>query len=199
MQRAAVLAVGRRRRRRFVQLGSAMALVVVLAATSVTVLALRGNRHTAVSPGGSSSTTTTTTTSPDGLTPKGWVPVDYGDIQISVPASWTFVDPEACTSGAKDTVYENVDIAMSCPRIAPGPGPSVALDAWPSVEPEPTGELTINGILVFKMGPGSYRAEGVDIGLVGSGATAILRTLTYSPRFVALGSGTAPPGPKSWS
>ncbi|HKH88525.1 MAG TPA: hypothetical protein VKA05_06860, partial [Acidimicrobiales bacterium] len=197
MQRAAVLAIARRRRRRVAQVGSAMALVLVLTSTSLTVLALRSNRHTAIVPGGTSTTTTSTVASPVG--PKGWVPVDYGDLQISVPPTWTFVDPEECAGGRKDTVYENIEFGVHCPAEHAGPGPSVALYAKPVVDTLPTSERTINGIVVFDMAPGRYEADDVVIQLTGSGAAAILRTLTYSPRYVALLPGKAPPVPKSWS
>lgn len=195
MQRAAVLAIARRRRRRAVQAVTVMALVVVLTATSLTVLALRGERRTTVRPGATTSTTTTSVVSP--VVPKGWVPVDYGDIQISVPANWKFVDPQACTDGTPDTVYENFS-GVFCPVIRPGPGPSVALDAS-SIVASPGDLLTINGIHVLKIGTDEYLTLGVRIQLTGSGAAAILQTLTYSPRDVAIRAGKAPPVPKSWS
>jgi hypothetical protein len=210
MQRAAVLGLARRRRRRLLQVVPVSVLVVALAITSVTVLVSRDDRGSAVVPGGRSSTTVPS--AQVSLTPKGWVPVDFGDVQISVPASWHFVDPQACSGGARDTVYVNFDVAIDCPHIPLGRGPSVALDvARCCYSPGPL--LTINGIHVVQaygsqdflqtnrrppLGAGQYITLGVGIQLIGADAAAILRTLTYSPRAVALRAGKAPAVAGSW-
>jgi hypothetical protein len=210
MQRAAVLGLVRRRRRRVLQLVPALALVLVLVATSVAVLVSRSDHRGSGVAIGSSTSTTTTTTAPSvapSLTPKGWVPVDFGDLQISVPASWKLVDPQVCSFGARDTVYVNQVKEAPCLGDAsdgvfpPDNGPSVALSvlrAMPSVEVVPADLITINGIHVLKVGLLEYLALGIGIHLVGRGTAAILRTLTYSPRDVALGAGKAPTVPESW-
>jgi hypothetical protein len=60
--------------------------------------------------------------------------------------------------------------------------------------------LVINRITVCNPGAGNYPvpALGVTIQVVGAESAAILHTLTYSPRAVALAAGPAPAVPASW-
>jgi hypothetical protein len=165
--------------------------------------------------GGPAAKGSTTTAAPSGpvlvvdqaVTPKGWVPVDYGDVQVSVPASWSFDVEEALCDPGPPGVVEVGPVSG-----APGCGGA------PSIEPESTatvlpltgpGRLSgrstkVNGVpvIVAGSGPGSAAyfipSLDADVNVTGSLGRRVLATLTYSPRAAVLSGEPLPTVPSSW-
>ena len=141
-------------------------------------------------------------------TPAGWVPVAFGDAQISVPAAWwVLYNSYPCPIGSPPgEVFVNPPPGgFACPLEA-APGPSTAVRFGPPTSPHSTvlgRPEAINGILVYPypMGPqSSYLVPslGVEITVDGPLGQRVLHTLTWSPRSVVLAPGSAPAIPSSW-
>ncbi|MGA3354482.1 MAG: hypothetical protein ABSD85_15065 [Acidimicrobiales bacterium] len=153
-------------------------------------------------------------------TPAGWVPVDYGDVQISVPASFGVYYPgqDSCrlwaTPGA---LFLGPLAADTAPRSCTAPGylPATTVDIVSvSVFKVPSGyvrgdHIVLNGILVYPVistGPQpplthvEYYAPSLGVVVTANGpmATKVTDTLTRSPRTLVLASGPAPAVPSSW-
>jgi hypothetical protein len=140
-------------------------------------------------------------------TPKGWVPVAYGDMQISVPAGWNASYEAYCQMPRPPgTVFVGPPSSNTsqCPLPLGQGGPEAYLG--PAAETM-TGwtRQTVNGVLLLKP-PSRDLAEGdyfvpflrLLLWLTGSNAQALLATLTYSPRAAVLSSGPLPTVPASW-
>lgn len=126
------------------------------------------------------------------VTPCGWIPVDYGDAQLSVPSDWV-VDIGPCPGPGSGTLYLH----------DPEPGnfcqlePADLNQAWiyPLSSPLPSHEVptVINGIDTYSP-IGGYPAVGgyavpslqIEVEAEGSVANEVLETLTCSPRTVVL-------------
>ena len=139
-------------------------------------------------------------------TTAGWVPVDYGNIQVSVP-------PEAVigSNGCPDpsvpvTVHLGRQPAgvLNCP-LEPAGGTTVTLESLPAGTP--TSGLaahTVNGIKEFSNFGSPATAQvlvpslGAEAQASGPLASRVLGTFTRSPRAVALAGGRAPGVPRSW-
>jgi hypothetical protein len=151
------------------------------------------------------------------LTPKGWVPITYGDGQISVPSTWL--------------VYRwGGNLGISGVPISPtgllrmmGPGTKsmessdgAVLDTANSLilsdlplndlnyrfTPSKATKLRVNGFVVARQRFGRfsmYQVAPLGVSLVLSGPLSdrVLQTLTYSPRAVVMGGGRARI-PQSW-
>jgi hypothetical protein len=141
------------------------------------------------------------------VTPSGWVPVDLGDAQISVPSGWK-VGYDTCKfSAPPGSVQISIPHDMVCPS---GPGvfnrfPAVYLvSTLTSFGPVVVVRKTINGIVVLETHSGapesSYVVPSLDISLdlVGAAAQRVIATLTYSPRAIVLSGKPAPTVPSSW-
>jgi hypothetical protein len=152
-------------------------------------------------------TTPTTTTLPSlvaNVTPVGWVPVDYGGAQISVPADWN-VSYDACPV-AQQPGSEFVGATSAyCPFAGALPGvPEVFLHSVPAGGSTVGNAETVNGIVVRR----TYRSRdesryvvpslGVSVTLSGAAAQRVLSTLTYSPRAVVVEGQAASAVPSSW-
>lgn len=137
-------------------------------------------------------------------TPSGWIPVNYGDAQLSVPSNWV-VDIGPCPGPGSGTLYLH----------GPEPGyfcqaePVDLNQAWiyPLVSPLPSQEVptVINGIDVYSLiegypAFGGYAVPSLQIQVEAQGplANEVLETLTHSPRAVALAPGSSPALPNSW-
>lgn len=136
----------------------------------------------------------------------GWIPIDDGNVQISVPPS-AVISSGACPSpGAPVTVHLSPPPAgvFNCPFEPVGV-------TTVTIEPVPAGASTsglssslVRGVTVFHNfgSPGSdtelVPALGVEVQASGPETSAILGTLTTSPRMVALAGGPTPPVPGSW-
>jgi hypothetical protein len=169
----------------------------------------------------------TTSTIPDdsvdtSATPAGWVPVDYGDAQLSVPANWqgTFDGcvgaappgtimlarpgpplmvfgatpwclPEKTTARNDSPVVQVGPIAMAVPAHAPAPLVIHGIDVVVAAQTA----CTLSGPCPVWYVVPSLHVEIVD-DEANDGAGSVIRTLTRSPRTVALTAGpvTVPPG-----
>jgi hypothetical protein len=141
-------------------------------------------------------------------TPAGWVPVAYGDAQVSVPSTWwvLYNSPPCPTGSPPGEVFVNPPPGVFACPLEIAPGPSTTVRFGPPTSPHSTvlgHPEVINGIFVYPYPTGpqsSYLVPslGVEITVDGPLGQRVLRTLTWSPRSVVLASGTAPPVPSSW-
>ena len=141
-------------------------------------------------------------------TPAGWVPVAFGDAQVSVPAAWwVLYNSFPCPTGSPPgEVFVNPPPGgFACPlEIAPGPSTTVRFG--PPTSPHSTvlgHPEVINGIFVYPYPTGpqsSYLVPslGVEITVDGPLGQRVLHTLTWSPRSVVLAPGSSPAIPSSW-
>ena len=140
-------------------------------------------------------------------TPTGWVPVAYGNAQISVPPTWSVhYRSFKCPSGNEPgEVFVNpLPGYPPCARPLKMPV-TVALQT--PTPPRPLKDYgpkqVLNGITVYgeaSHGAGDYLAPslGVEFIFQGSLGARILHTLTRSPRTVVLAIGPEPSVPPSW-
>jgi hypothetical protein len=144
--------------------------------------------------------------------PAGWVPVAFGDTQLSVPASFWVLDPgqNSCeafpSSGALFLAPSSSKIA--CPGLERARATFVRLVPHTGIPAKGPGEklIVVNGLPVYYVPPSkarpylSYFAPYLGVLVTGSGPLArqVLDTLTCSPRDVVLASGRVPAIPWSW-
>ncbi|MFZ0666051.1 MAG: hypothetical protein WAM97_09865 [Acidimicrobiales bacterium] len=164
------------------------ALVILIAAVVVVSVAVRsGNSNLSPAGLGNGVSGYLSPLPETSLTPAGWAPFEFGDVQVSVPGYWVETQGEAClgpattrgsTSEDPGCRLSSVTMKLSTKRAIP--------DARSSV---------VNGIPVVVGHSGSgvdtiymERALGVDVEAKGSIAQQILATITFSPRSVILGS-----------
>ena len=146
-------------------------------------------------------------------TPKGWVPVAFGDAQISVPASWhVLYNSSVCLLGSPGgDVYVNPSGGSCSAKGTPKGETTVTLVSVNSNQYQPPTSYgqrsVINGIPVYALylyGPAPHARDylvpslGVEIEVEGPLAGRVMNTLTRSPRTVALAPGSAPAIPSSW-
>jgi hypothetical protein len=143
------------------------------------------------------------------LQPSGWVPIDYGHAQISVPADWRVNEQPGCVFPIKDTVLIGGGAAFCSPVEPSGAvsGPSIAIERYQappegisSNAPSSSKRLRLNGFTLFGSGAGSYDvpALGISLYFFGRVDRRVLDTLTRSPRAVALGRSGASPVSALW-
>jgi hypothetical protein len=141
-------------------------------------------------------------------TPAGWVPVAFGNAQVSVPPTWwvLYNSPPCPTGSPPGEVFVNpLPGVFHCPAET-APGPSTTVRFGPPTSPLSTvlgRPEVINGIFVYPYPTGpphSYLVPslGVEITVDGSLGNQVLDSLTRAPRTAALASGTAPPVSSSW-
>jgi hypothetical protein len=129
------------------------------------------------------------------LTPAGWSPVSLGNVQISVPSSWSVEDPlYDCGSRGGGMVFIN-HAPTSPPQglgcaLAPN---TVELSTTTSAAPQESHRKTINGIPVTiatskSFTIGTVFASGTEVVVQGPLAAKVLATLTRSPQSVVLHS-----------
>lgn len=137
-----------------------------------------------------------------GATPRGWVAVDWGDAQISVPAGWNIdAGGGGCQSVDLGTLLRTdcryPTAILSLPGVAIGPLPKDATGARART-------LTVNGISVTQLS--SVRSEhryavpalGVELDVATTDPDRYLDTLTYSPRAVVIEKGPSHSHPAGW-
>jgi hypothetical protein len=152
-------------------------------------------------------------------TPKGWVPVDYGDARLSIPSDWTQLGegwgcPRSPLIGQGVLLVPVGEDATSCPLS--NQSNSVLIEPLQTSESlaKTKSSSVINGIAVYRLrNPGepvpseqsenaspqwAVPALGIDLSLNGSLSSRILSTLTYSPRSYVVAPGLAPSVPTSW-
>jgi hypothetical protein len=139
------------------------------------------------------------------VTPLGWVPLDFGLAQISVPATWWYDSPTWCWCPDNPIpglvlVGEDDLPKNTCPHPAPIASFASVVSAG-AVEisryrQQPT---LVNGIPVYPQGGLTYYVPMLDVWVHASGPLArrVLHTLTWSPAAVALGTQTRGV-PTSW-
>ena len=146
-------------------------------------------------------------------TPKGWVPVDYGDAQVSVPASLYVYYPGWTDCGLRgNALYLGPATPSAIGCGAPSANPRATTRVFlRHIDGDPTPyrsekPVNLNGVAVYEVP--SYGPEpvlddyapsiGVEVTATGPLARQIVNTLTRSPRVVVLASGSVPTVPSSW-
>ena len=134
-------------------------------------------------------------------TPRGWSPIAYGNLQISVPSSWLVEDPGYSVDGdVPGTVFVGEAPARSSRALPPN------LVSFTTARVSPVAHaraVLVNGVHATlgwtkPGGKTTYleRALGMEVTVSGPFAQRILQTTTHSPLSVVLGSGVVgtPPG-----
>ena len=168
-------------------------------------------------------TTTVATTQPLpavdlSATPAGWVPVAYGDVQVSVPASFYVYYPGWLDCGLRgDALYLGpaTPSAIGCGASSPNLRLTTLVYLVQRRLPLPFNKdvaVILNGIPVYPLlfsasmspnphtGRGGYYAPtlGAQVTAFGAMAGRVTDTLTRSPRSVVLAPGSSPVVPSSW-
>ena len=138
-------------------------------------------------------------------TPAGWVPVAYGDAQVSVPATWAVMTHVRCARKWPPVIQLGVVRQdLGCPTAAASP--AVRITPLGSI-PAPYRQekpVLLHGISVL-LGPKAatsitYFVPSLHVELWatdGSG-TRVTDTLAVSPRAVVLATGPTPAVPSLW-
>jgi hypothetical protein len=141
-------------------------------------------------------------------TPAGWVPMAFGDAQISVPVAWwVLYNSPPCPTGSPpgEVFVDPLPGVFHCPaETAPGPSTTVRFGLPTSPHSTVLGRPeVINGILVYPYPTGpqhSYLVPSLEVEITVDGPLGqrVLHTLTWSPRSVVLASGSSPVVSSSW-
>lgn len=148
-------------------------------------------------------------------TPTGWIPVELGDAQVSIPKSWNAVYPGAIDcgdpAGPGFLLVGAVRIRgiVGCPPNARenvnATTANIIRLRLPRAMYSREASKVVNGVRVYvawthTAGTLSYYAPSLDAELSAEGplAAKVYATFGASPRFVALSGGRAPPLPSSW-
>lgn len=159
-------------------------------------------------------------------TPAGWVPVDYGSAQLSVPATWRVSTDDCAAANAPGTIIlvtpgsmgmETGTVPSSCAPNQSAPVTAPVMEVGPirtalSSGPART-QRRINGLDVQAVAaepckrssapcPTWYDVPALGVEIFDAEAPdepdAVLDTLTFSPRAVALAPGKMSAAPTSW-
>ena len=138
-------------------------------------------------------------------TPTGWVPVAYGDAQVSVPSTWYVMTGGWCGGTWPPIIQLGVVVQDLGCSTAPPP-PTVRITPLGSI-PAPYRQekpVRLNGIPVL-LGPNSLtfvsyfvRLLHVEVWARGAIGRRVIETLAVAPRVAVLASGPAPTVPHSW-
>ena len=137
-------------------------------------------------------------------TPTGWVPVDYGDVQLSIPSTWGRITDGSEACGPWHGVVtlgsgEWCPPSMNAHQVEP-PTVSIRTVPSPNVSDEgPPGH--INGLAIYAPGlPQLYIVPKLHASLLLTSQVPpqVLKSLTYSPRAVALATGPSLTVPSDW-
>jgi len=146
-------------------------------------------------------------------TPKGWVPVAYGDAQVSVPATWGVLFNVCLIGSPVGDVYVNPNGGFCAAKGPPKGRTTVTLlrVTGSDFQGSPSSyrpRSVINGIAVYELysyGPAPYVGThylvpslGIEVAAEGPLARRVVDTLTRSPRTAAVATGPAPSVPASW-
>ena len=141
-------------------------------------------------------------------TPAGWVPVAFGNAEVSVPPTWwvLYNSPPCPTGSPPGEVFVNPPPGVFACPLETAPGPSTTVRFGPPTSPHSTvlgHPEVINDIFVYPYPTGpqsSYLVPslGVEITVDGPLGQRVLHTLTWSPRSVVLAPGSSPAIPSSW-
>ncbi|MFZ0665562.1 MAG: hypothetical protein WAM97_07385 [Acidimicrobiales bacterium] len=148
------------------------------------------------------------------VTPAGWTPVDFGNLQLSVPSSWKISTTPSTTPGCPTTGGGIVVVSGIIGPACTTQTNSVSIDPVPD-KVVTGGHLPgygrpemINGIKAYPIVGGAdapvaghlwaVPSLGVDLTITGPLASRVLHTITYSPRAIALAVGPVAAIPASW-
>ena len=142
------------------------------------------------------------------LTPAGWVPVAYGNVQISVPAHWRVESRLVCGRAGHGSVVLGTtatSLVVSNPRCKQAAN-MVAIQVLPKGQGRTrrrTGQINGIGLLGVRplvRGSATYLAPAMHVLITVRGplANQVLGTLTRSPLSVVLAAGRRFPVPHSW-
>ncbi len=151
-------------------------------------------------------TTTVVTTKPLpavdlSATPGGWIPVAYGDVQISVPSTWwVLYNSSGCPTGSPPgEVLVNPGVCGANETAGRGPKNVVWMALLAKVGSGYKHQTVINGFSVYDdLGTYFVPSLRLEFGASGPLAQRVLHTLTRSPRVIALASGPGPVVPYGW-
>ena len=146
-------------------------------------------------------------------TPTGWVPIAYGDAQVSVPRTW-WVSYQGPTCGGPLPGLLVVQLPKAPPWCGPGSFPKGTTRPTPpksivTVDPEtgtyhvpPSPSLVIHGISLYVLSRGPtvrYLVPGLRVIVTTTGPLGrpVLDTLSFSPRAVVMSKG-ALATPRTW-
>ena len=179
--------------------GVVIVLVTALAAAGCTSAAVRPTTRTSPPP---------TPAVDQSATPAGWVPVAYGDAQISVPATWVIIVNGDGSCSAHPPGY----VVFGTGKFIPDCRPPANASSLPSaflgplvggITPGPSVEIhgiraivvreTCAGCLVYQ-----FPSLGVVVSTSGAFKRQVMDTLRASPRAVAVTPSPAPAVPSSW-
>jgi len=166
--------------------------------TMTIVVAACGQTATTEPPSTTATSPTTTIAVDQGATPSGWVPVAFDDIQVSVPSTWDIAF--GCPTGMGN-VYLGSRPTMYCQNEPVGTDVVVLSNARTSSSPygEPA---VLNHFAIQWLDPDHTIMQvpslNASVSATGPLAAEVLHTVTYSPRAVALASGTSPTVPSGW-
>jgi hypothetical protein len=153
-------------------------------------------------------TTTVATTKPlpavdVSATPGGWMPVAFGDAQISVPSTWRVLynSSECPTGSPQGEVLVNPQLAICRNEGAGSQGPKtmVWLNLLTKLGSGYKHRTVISGFSVYDdLGTYFVPSLRLQFGASGPLAQRVLHTLTRSPRVIALASGPGPAVQYGW-
>jgi hypothetical protein len=147
------------------------------------------------------------------LTPSGWIALPYGNIQISVPASWAIgvLDCPGLTQADGWVSLDGItptNPPTACPNETHFPPNQVFIGPNSGPVLSTASVVTVNGFDAYVIANSDsgvspayevpFPSLDTEIRLEGPMASSVLHSLTYSPRAVALAPGAAPPIPSSW-
>jgi hypothetical protein len=133
-----------------------------------------------------------------GATPAGWRPVDYQDLQISVPASWAVITggEGACGDATGVVILGQGTWCSPNQGETAAPGTSIVTvtgSKSPLMTKRPPA-LVVNGLSVYAPDITPVYvipALGTELTFSGPFESRLLQSITYSPRAVALQAGRA--------
>jgi len=166
--------------------------------TLTVVVAACGQKAT---PGSVSTTATSPTTTiavDQAATPSAWVPVAFGDVQVSVPATWDIVF--GCPIGM-GSIYLGGTPKLFCQNEPVGTD-VVVLGNARTASSAYGSPAVVNGISVQWLDPDDTIMQipslNASVSATGPLGAKVFQTVTYSPRAVVLASGTPPVVPTGW-
>ncbi len=138
-------------------------------------------------------------------TPSGWLPVGYGNAQVSVPRSWSLVTGGAEGCGPSTGVVVLGDGAWCSPGMGDSPTPGTSIATLSIMKARQTvdngSRVVVNGVPVYTPGVAPVYVVpslGAELAFSGAPQPRVLHTLTASPRAVALAPGPPSPTSRSW-
>ncbi len=196
--------IGRvRLRRRW--MGAALSAVAVAAAIALPLALLSPVTPGRVGPVTRGAAVPLTDTS---VTPRGWAPVAYDNVEISVPADWRVASKPVCGSTSHGYVVlgtTSTSLVVRNPRCKQAAN-MVAIQALPKGQGRTrrrTGQINgipLLGVRPLVRGSETFLAPTMHVLITARGplANKVLGTLTRSPLSVVLAPGPRFPVPRSW-